>query len=101
MKKNIQFAVVREDFIIESKLVEIFGLKKILLIASGGCTALNLHAWHPELDIRLFDINPHQLHLVQEKISTLQSGNFDQIQNKFNIDDDNQNGLNACGNFEG
>ena len=37
-----QFAVVREDPDLEAELVQHSGARAVLLVASGGCTALTL-----------------------------------------------------------
>jgi S-adenosylmethionine-diacylglycerol 3-amino-3-carboxypropyl transferase len=92
----VQFAVVREDPMIEVELLRARSRGSALLIASGGCTALTLRAFYPELDICLFDFNPHQLEHVRKKCAALSESQLD----KFNIENDDALGLNACGNFE-
>jgi S-adenosylmethionine-diacylglycerol 3-amino-3-carboxypropyl transferase len=69
----VQFAVVREDPLVESALVR-EGAERALLVASGGCTALALRALHPELELTLFDLNPAQLALAEEKRRALEAG---------------------------
>src|SRR5690349_17004226 len=67
----VKFAVVREDPLVEDALVRRFGARRVLLIASGGCTALSLRALHPELELTLLDPNPAQLERVERKAAAL------------------------------
>src|SRR3989344_9634829 len=71
MNQHIQFGVVREDPLIEKRIIEKTSSKNILIIASGGCTALSLEAWFPDLRMTLLDPNPAQLKLIQHKIKAL------------------------------
>ncbi len=97
MKSNpIQFSVVREDPLIEYTLIKNHALKNILLVGSGGCTALSLKSLEPSLNISLIDQNRHQLELVQKKIAHLTHIN----KALFNIGNSDPGGLNQCGNFE-
>jgi len=93
----VQFAVVREDPLIEKEVLERYPSTRMLIIASGGCTALALKAWHPKLQITLLDPNPAALDLIRRKIRTLAS---DASPEHFNIQSDNPAGLSQCGNFE-
>lgn len=97
----IQFAVVREDPMIDMEIIENFKLQNILLIASGGCTALSIAAKFQDRKLTLFDPNPNQLLLVKEKFKIL-SEITDQrgFENQFNIAVDIPGSLNAKGNFE-
>lgn len=98
MRDNpIQFAVVREDPLIEAKLIKDFNLNEILLVCSGGCTVLSLQALFPDLKISAFDLNPAQIQLTKDKIKHLNDNQFNLI---FNIEHKNAAGLNQCGNFE-
>jgi len=98
MDNKIQFAVVREDPEIIIPIIESKNIKKILMLASGGCTALSYKSYNPNLDITLFDMNEHQIQLVKDKIVSLKDkNNFNSL---FNINTDNELGLNNCGNFE-
>ena len=63
---DVQFAVVREDPMVEAELVRLTNASNVLLIASGGCTALTLQALFPDLRITLVDFNPAQLERVRE-----------------------------------
>ncbi len=96
----LQFAVVREDPQIEAALVASKQAKHILLIGSGGCTALSLQALYPDLQITLVDPNAAQISHVRRKIQALQSLSGAQRKQTFNIEDSDPHGLNARGNFE-
>ncbi|MEE8469424.1 MAG: DUF3419 family protein, partial [Planctomycetota bacterium] len=99
MKKNpVQFAVVREDPRIESLVLDRFHTQRMLLVASGGCTALSLASWHPEVELVLLDPNPAQLDLVRRKWRSLATE--DNRRATFNVECDDSTGLNQCGNFE-
>jgi len=100
MNFNIQFAVVREDPIVEQTVIEEFHPKNVLMIASGGCTALSLKILFPSIAFTLFDINPKQLDHVRHKISKLKEHSNSVDNSLFNIGQDNLTGLNACGMFE-
>lgn len=96
---KIKFAVTREDPIIEETIIKKFNCKKILMIASGGCSALSLKSMFPDIQFSLFDINPEQIKLIKAKLKNLK--NFDVGSYKlFNIGSDSLNGLNSCGDFE-
>lgn len=98
MRDNpIQFAVVREDPEIEATLVRTTAAQSVLLIGSGGCTALSLRALFPELALTLVDPNPAQHDLIVRKARLLAE---DAPKERFNVGDDSPDGLNACGNFE-
>lgn len=96
----VQFAVVREDPLIEAGLIQKFGAERVLLIGSGGCTALTLQAMFPHLSLTVVDPNPAQIGLIQTKIERLQKDSPADRRRSFNIDVDDPKGLNACGNFE-
>ena len=99
-QKLIQFAVVREDPEIEASVIRLEKVQKVLLIASGGCTALTLKTLFPDISFTLLDINPAQIGLVQTKIQALSERQAIGFQKKFNIDSVDPQGLNQCGNFE-
>ncbi len=100
MRNNkVQFAVVREDPMIEAELVRLTNAKDVLFIASGGCTALTLQALFPDLCMTLVDFNPAQLDRVREKMRALHTDEATRCQ-RFNIGSSNPKGLNQCGNFE-
>ena len=99
MKDNhVQFAVVREDPKIEAELVCLHQVSEVLLIASGGCTALTLQALFPDLRLTLLDLNPAQLELIKKKRQALTDTNI--RPHAFNIGTSDSRGLNQCGNFE-
>lgn len=98
MENPIQYAVVREDPLVEKKLVERYQLKNALLTASGGCTAFTLATLFPQLKLTLIDSNPAQLQLIQRKAQALQRMGMDPA--IFNIGSEDPQGLNAGGSFE-
>ena len=101
MRENkVQFAVVREDPMVEAELIRLTRASNVLLVASGGCTALTLQALFPDLHITLVDFNPAQLERVREKISALRDIDTATRHRRFNIGTSNPKGLNQSGNFE-
>ena len=101
MRDNkVQFAVVREDPMVEAELVRLTNARNVLLVASGGCTALTLQAMFPDLHITLVDFNPAQLERVREKIIALREVDRAARHRKFNIGTSDPKGLNQSGNFE-
>ena len=101
MRDNkVQFAVVREDPMVEAELVRLTKASNVLLIASGGCTALTLQALFPDLRITLVDFNPAQLERVREKMSALRDVDAAKRHRRFNIGTSDPKGLNQSGNFE-
>lgn len=100
----IQFAVVREDPEIEREVVDLARAKRVLLVASGGCTAFCLRVWFPRLELTLVDPNPAQLDLVRRKIVALEDGSLDPRSpsghRAYGIGQDLPDALNQCGNFE-
>jgi S-adenosylmethionine-diacylglycerol 3-amino-3-carboxypropyl transferase len=101
MRDNpIQFAIVREDARIERALVERHRPERVMLIASGGCTALTLRALYPQLNLTLVDPNQAQLALVDRKLDAL-AGPVDGARwARFNVGHDDPAGLSQSGNFE-
>ena len=97
---DVQFAVVREDPMVEAELVRLTQASNVLLIASGGCTALTLQALFPDLHITLVDFNPAQLERIREKMRALQETDTGARCQRFNIGTNDPNGLNQNGNFE-
>ena len=92
-----KFAVVREDPDIESRVCARVGARAILVVASGGCTALTLAHRSPELAITAFDTNPAQLAHVREKQAAVARGDLRAL----NVGDDASDGINQRGEFEG
>lgn len=100
MRNNaLQFAVVREDPKIDQAIVSDFGARRVLLIASGGCTALHLASCDSALAITVLDPNPAQLAHMRRKESALKHPLNERLR-LFNINSDNPDGLSECGNFE-
>jgi len=97
---NIKFAVVREDHLIEQALIEETKTQNVLMIASGGCTALSLKSLFPNVDFTLFDTNKAQIELVKRKVEALKKYTNDSFNRQFNIEFDGPVGLNNCGEFE-
>ncbi len=93
---RLQFAVVREDPRLEAGIVHDRQPRRILLVASGGCTALHLRAQFPALDIVLVEPNPAQLAHVQRKLDALAKPDSA----LFNVGNEAPDGLHECGNFE-
>ena len=101
MRDNkVQFAVVREDPMVEAELIRLTRASNVLLVASGGCTALTLQALFPDVHITLVDFNPAQLERVREKISALRDVDTATRHRRFNIGTSDPKGLNQSGNFE-
>ena len=94
---RLKFAVVREDAELEALLVRETGAQAVLLVASGGCTALALKHAFPKLDVVAFDFNPTQLAHVREKAAAVERGELRQL----NVGDASRAGLNQRGDFEG
>ena len=101
MRDNkVQFAVVREDPMVEAELIRLTRASNVLLVASGGCTALTLQALFPDVHITLVDFNPAQLERVREKMSALRAVDEATRCQRFNIGTSDPKGLNQSGNFE-
>ena len=89
----VQFAVVREDPEVERAVLRAHPTDRALLVASGGCTALALQSWFPEMALTLVDPNPAQLRLVREKIDALAQPLDEEALRRFNVADDDAHGL--------
>ena len=85
---DVLFAVTREDFNIEHQTIVERNYKKILSVCSGGCTPLSLKVLSKDLMITAFDINPHQLIHLNNKIKFTQSKNLKQLNAGFKDDID-------------
>jgi S-adenosylmethionine-diacylglycerol 3-amino-3-carboxypropyl transferase len=70
----VAFAQVREDALLDLELVQELGRTgpRVLLVASGGCTAAALAAL-PVGRLHLVDVNPAQIALSRLKLALLQS----------------------------
>lgn len=97
---DVQFAVVREDPMVEAELVRLTNASNVLLIASGGCTALTLQTLFPDLHITLVDFNPAQLEHVRKKMRALRDTDTATRCQRFNIGTSDPEELNQNGNFE-
>lgn len=92
----LQFAVVREDPRLEEHLVRAAGARRLLLVASGGCTALHLRAASPDAHVTLVEPNPAQVEHVGRKLAAL----AEPQPAAFNVGSAEPTGLHECGNFE-
>jgi S-adenosylmethionine-diacylglycerol 3-amino-3-carboxypropyl transferase len=90
---KLQFAVVREDPLVDINIMQHFDCKSPLLIASGGCTALSLLSSFPSIPVTVFDPNSAQLEHVHKKHESLDLL-FDNDRLEFFGE------LNEAGNFE-
>jgi S-adenosylmethionine-diacylglycerol 3-amino-3-carboxypropyl transferase len=94
---RLKFAVVREDPELEARLVRATEAQAVLLVASGGCTALTLKHAFPRLEVVAFDFNPAALAHVREKAEVVERGDLRLL----NVGDASRGGLNQRGDFEG
>jgi S-adenosylmethionine:diacylglycerol 3-amino-3-carboxypropyl transferase len=97
---TVIFDHVYEDPRLELMLCKQFAAKKVLCIASGGCTALTIKTLLPELEVSVVDTNADQLSLVQEKVALLESGHDQQIKQRFDIGERNENSFSAHAVFD-
>lgn len=91
-----KFAIVREDPALESTLVRLARAGEVLLVASGGCTALSLVAEHPGLRVTAFDLSRAQLDHVARKIEALLRGDLAAL----GLGSTDPHGLHQLGHFE-
>lgn len=91
----LSFAVVREDPALEAELARKTSARQVLVVASGGCTALALQS--PSLEVTAFDRNPAQLAHVRAKHAAALQGDLSRL----NVEDAREDGLSECGAFEG
>lgn len=94
-RSPLQFAAVREDPRIEERVLANLHARRILVVASGGCTALYLRGRFPEAEVVVVDPNPAQIAHLHAKLAALQS--FEP--RRFDIGG-SVGGLQECGNFE-
>ncbi|MBK6580806.1 MAG: DUF3419 family protein [Sandaracinaceae bacterium] len=100
-RNRLQFAVTREDPNVELEVLARFPRSRLLLIASGGCTALTLRAVMPDAHITLVDANPEQLAHVDRKLAALRDLRGADRLRAFNVGaPSDPAGLSECGNFE-
>src|SRR5262245_59509020 len=71
-RRPVAFAQVREDATVDQWVVEqLAGGGKILMVASGGCTAAALAAMPKVTRLHLIDPNPAQIALARLKLRLL------------------------------
>ena len=98
---TIQFAVVREDPEVESTLIsQLPESSEILLIGSGGCTALTISSRFPTIVQTLLEPNKSQIELINRKVHALSHLNDAEKSALFGIEVDSSLSLTSCGNFE-
>jgi len=93
---KVLFSVTREDYQIEYQTIVERGYKNILTVCSGGCTPLSLKALLDDIKITTFDINPHQIKLIEEKINLTKNKEFVRL----NVGVENGKMINQSGEFE-
>lgn len=93
---ELKFAVVREDPEVEIEVARRLGVRRALLVASGGCSAFAMAHALPDVQVALYDANPHQLAHVERKADAIAAGALSSL----NVDDASQEGLSQCGAFE-
>lgn len=93
---RIKFAVVREDPDVEHALCRQTGAGSVLVVASGGCTALSLVRRLPGLKVTAFDLAERQLRHVEAKRAAVARGDLEAL----NVGHDSPEGLNQRGEFE-
>jgi S-adenosylmethionine-diacylglycerol 3-amino-3-carboxypropyl transferase len=93
---RIKFAVVREDPDVEHALCLHNKAERLLVVASGGCTALTLAYRVPGLRVTAFDFSELQLAHVRRKADAVTRGDLRAL----NVGDDSSRGINQCGEFE-
>lgn len=91
-----KFAVVREDPDVEHALVRKTRAKRVLVVASGGCTALTLVHREPQLEVTAFDFSELQLQQVRDKQAAVARGDLRAL----NVGDESPAGINQRGEFE-
>lgn len=81
---KLQFAITREDPLIEKELIIRSEASEVLLVCSAGDTILALRSEFPEIKISAFDFNPIQINHLKEKSKASdknlhQNGNFESL----------------------
>jgi S-adenosylmethionine-diacylglycerol 3-amino-3-carboxypropyl transferase len=95
-RSRIKFAVVREDPDVEHALCLRTKAERVLVVASGGCTALTLAHRMPGLRVTAFDLSEAQLAHVEDKRDLVARGDLRAL----NVGDDAAGGINQRGEFE-
>jgi S-adenosylmethionine-diacylglycerol 3-amino-3-carboxypropyl transferase len=93
---RIKFAVVREDPDVEHALCLRSKAGRVLVVASGGCTALTLKHRIPGLSVTAFDFSAAQLAHVGDKRAAVARGDLRAL----SVGDDSPDALNQRGEFE-
>lgn len=93
---RIKFAVVREDPDVEHALCLHTKAERVLVVASGGCTALTLKYRVPGLAVTAFDFSPAQLAHLGEKRDAVARGDLRAL----SVGNDSPDALNQRGEFE-
>ncbi len=93
---RIKFAVVREDPDVEHALCLRTKAGRVLVVASGGCTALTLAHRIPGLSVTAFDFSAAQLAHVAEKRLAVARGDLRAL----SVGDDAPGAVNQRGEFE-
>lgn len=75
----LKFAVVREDPELELDLARRNVARRVLTVASGGCTAFALKYALPELEVHASDLNPDQLAHCRAKQLAIAEGRLDDL----------------------
>jgi len=75
---NIYFSQIREDSLVEREISSIVNPKKVLVVGSGGCTALSI--LNDFVDrVLCIDINPAQCALIELKKAGIQYFSLDEF----------------------
>ena len=93
---RIKFAVVREDPYVEHAPRLRTKAGRVLVVASGGCTALTLAHRLPDLAVTAFDFSAAQLAHVEDKRVAVARGDLHAL----SVGDDAPGALNQRGEFE-
>jgi S-adenosylmethionine-diacylglycerol 3-amino-3-carboxypropyl transferase len=93
---RIKFAVVREDPDVEHALCLHTKAERVLVVASGGCTALTLKYRIPGLVVTAFDFSEAQLAHLRDKQVAVANGDLRSL----SVGDDAVDALNQRGEFE-
>ena len=86
LKNKILFGAVREDPQIEIELISRFSLNSLILIGSGGCTALSIKSRFPKIRLSIIEPNSAQVKLIKKKIKIIKSNTLKDIKSKFGVE---------------
>ena len=76
---KVQFGVVREDPQTELDLISKFSLNSVILIGSGGCTALSIKSQFPDVRLSVIEPNSSQIKLIKKKITLIKQNTLNNI----------------------